>query len=101
MPHEPGEWVRLLKAEYGTAQGPSAGEHGDGEMREVPGGAACEIFAVERNTGWLTLHFELEDSGPREPFRVELIASSEDVEPAGKPPYKGWGGEMPDPPPDL
>jgi hypothetical protein len=100
MEYEPGQWVRLIEAQYGTAQGPSV-EHGDGEMREVPAGAVCEVFAVDRTTSWLTLHFDLEDSGPREPYRVELIVGPKEVEPTRRPRYGGWDGTLPHPPTGL
>ena len=95
-----GDWVRLYESQYGTAQGPSA-KHGDGRPWEVPAGGVCEVFSVDQTTGWLTLHFDLDDSGPREPYRVEVIVEPDEVEIAKKPPYQGWDGVMPDPPPDL
>jgi hypothetical protein len=60
----------------GFAQGPDA-EHGDGAPREIPAGALCEIYAIDRTTGWVTIHFDLVDSGPKQPFRVEAIVDAD------------------------
>jgi hypothetical protein len=79
-----GDMVRLREAQYGFAQGPSAA-HGDGRACEVPAGAMCEVFAIDRTTGWLTMHFDLVESWPREPFRVEIILAADDVEATGSP----------------
>jgi hypothetical protein len=67
-----GDPVRTREPLMGFAQGPSA-EHGDGAPREIPGGALCEVVAIDRTTGWVTVHFDLDDSGAREPYRVEAI----------------------------
>jgi hypothetical protein len=71
-----GDWVRTREPLMGFAQGPSA-EHGDGAPREIPAGAPCEIFSVERRTGWVTIHYELDSGGSREPYRVETITEPE------------------------
>lgn len=80
-----GDHVRTKAALTGIAQGPSK-KHGDGRPCEIPAGAVCEVFDVERTSGWLTLHYELEASGPREPYRCEAVAFPEQVEPAARPP---------------
>jgi hypothetical protein len=95
-----GDRVRLLRSEYGTAQGPSS-EHGDGAPREVPAGALCEVFSLNETLGWLTLHYDLDYSGAHEPYRVELVVEPDDVESAEPPPFQGFDGTMPDPHPDL
>ena len=100
MAYAVGDYVRLLNDEVGTAQGPSR-EHGDDEMREVPAGSVCEIFGIEETPRWLTLHFALDDSGPREPYRVEIIVGEDAVEPTDPPPRHGWDGVMAPPPADL
>jgi len=85
-----GDWVRLRESQYGTAQGPSD-KHGDGRPWEVPSGAVCEVISVDGTTGWLTLHFDLDDSGAHEPYRVEVIVEPDDVDPAEPPPLQGLG----------
>lgn len=94
--YQTGGWVKLREAHYGTAQGPSA-EHGHGRPWEVPAGAICEVFGIDATAGWLTLHFDLDESGPREPYRVEVIVEPKDIEPTQKPAYQGWDGVTPDP----
>jgi hypothetical protein len=89
---KPGDWVRTVESLVGTAQGPSA-EHGDGALREIPIGARCEVFDVEGTTGWLTVHYDLEDSGPLESYRVEAIAEPRQLVPATRP-------RLPDPIPE-
>jgi len=81
---KPGDWVRTSEPLMGFAQGPSA-EHGDGAPREIPAGALCEVFSVERTTGWVTVHDDLDDSGPREPYRVEAIAEPDMLTSAERP----------------
>lgn len=82
---KPGDHVRTKVTLTGTAQGPSEA-HGDGGHCEIPAGGVCEVFDVERNTGWLTLHYDLEESGPLEPYRCEAIAFPDQVEPGPRPP---------------
>ena len=67
----------------------------------MPSGAVCEVLSVDRTSGWITLHFDLDDSGAHQPYRVEVIVERDDIDPAEPPPYKGWDGVMPEPPPDL
>jgi hypothetical protein len=81
---KPGEFIRTRQALLGVAQGPSA-EHGDGAPCEIPAGSLCEIYDVQPTLGWLTLHFELLDSGPRQPYRCEAIATAQQVQPASRP----------------
>lgn len=69
----------------GFAQGPDP-DRGDGAPREIPSGAVCEVFDVETSTGWVTVHFDLEDSGPREPYRVEAIVEPGSLTSASRPP---------------
>ena len=71
-----GDWAYTGKSILGFAQGPSA-EHGDGAPREIPAGALCEIYSIDQTTGWVTIHFDLVDSGPKQPFRIEAIVDAE------------------------
>jgi hypothetical protein len=82
---KPGDHVRTKVPLRGTARGPSAA-HRDGCPREIPTGGSCDLFDVARITGWLTLHYDLDESGPREPYRCEAIAFSDQAEPAARPP---------------
>ncbi|HMJ37095.1 MAG TPA: hypothetical protein VK501_24535 [Baekduia sp.] len=70
---KPGDYVRTCEPAMGFAQGPHRDQHGDGQPREIPAGALCEIFSINRATGWVTVHFDLDDSGQKEPYRVEAI----------------------------
>jgi len=95
---KPGDFVRTREALTGIARGPSS-EHGDGRACEIPRGALCEVYEVQELLGWVTVHFDLEDSGPREPFFCEAVTTEDRLEPAkrpGPPPIM-----MPEPPPDL
>jgi hypothetical protein len=69
-----------------------------GVDREPAGRSHVHTGATASGDAELTLHFELDDSGPREPYRVEMIVEAPDVDPAKRPPYRGWDGIMPDPP---
>jgi hypothetical protein len=71
-----GDWAYTGKPILGFAQGLSA-EHGDGAPREIPAGALCEIHSIDQTTGWVTIQFDLENSGPKQPFRVEAIVDAE------------------------
>lgn len=80
-----GDYVCAKVALNGTAQGRSSA-HGDGGPCEIPRRGLCEVFDVERITGWLTLHHDLDESGSLEPYRCEAIAFPDQVEPATRPP---------------
>ena len=75
-PCEVRDWAYTGRPIRGFAQERSA-EHGDGEPREIPAGAFCEIDSIDQTTGWVTIHFDLVDSGPKQPFRVEAIVDAE------------------------
>lgn len=59
------------------------------------------MFAVDPSTGWLAVHFDLDDSGERGPYKVEVIVDVDNVDVPKNPPYQGWDGTMPDLPADL
>ena len=79
-----GDCVYTTEPVLGFAQGPLA-DYGDGAPREIPIGASCEIYAIDPTTGWVTIHFDLEDSGPKQPFRVEAIVDAEILAPRARP----------------
>lgn len=81
---KPGDWVRTTEPLMGFAQGPSAA-HGDGAPQEIPAGGLCEVFSIDVKTGWVTVHFDLDDSGPREPYRIEAITEAEKLATARRP----------------
>jgi hypothetical protein len=74
---KPGDWVRTHEPAMGFAQGPYPDEHGDGAPREIPADALCEVVSIDRTLGWVTIHFDLDDSGPKQPYRVEAIVEPE------------------------
>lgn len=71
-----GDWAYTGKPILGFAQGLSA-EHSDGAPRDIPAGALREIYSIDQTTGGVTIHFDLEDSCPQQPFRVEAIVDAE------------------------
>jgi hypothetical protein len=81
---KPGDWVSPRGPLMGFAQGPSL-DHGDGAPREIPAGALCEVFSMDRTTGWITVHFDLEDSGSLQPYRIEAITEPEFLTAAQRP----------------
>jgi hypothetical protein len=81
---KPGDVVRTREPLMGFEQGPST-EHGDGAPREIPADGLCEVFSIDRTTGWITVHFDLDGSGPREPYRVEAITEREMLTAARRP----------------
>jgi hypothetical protein len=93
-----GDFMLLKTASMGFAQGPSA-THGDGAPRKISAGSRCEVFDVDRTTGFITVHWDLEDSGAHEPFRVSAIVGREDLDPAQRPAPPEM--QLPDPPDDL
>jgi hypothetical protein len=42
----------------------------------------CEVYEVQDLLGWVTVHFDLEDSGPREPFFCEAVTTEDRLKPA-------------------
>jgi len=80
-----GDFVRTREALAGIARGPSAA-HGDGQSCEVPSGAVCEVYDIEEGLGWVTVHFDLEDSGPNQPYFCEAITTQDKLAPASRPP---------------
>jgi hypothetical protein len=79
-----GDWVRTREPLMGFAQGPSV-EHGDGAPREIPAGAPCQVFSVERSTGWVSIHDDLDFGGSFDPYRVEAIIEPEMLTAATRP----------------
>lgn len=68
----------------GFAQGPSVAG-GDGAPREIPAGGLCEVFSIDTATGWVTIHFDLDESGPRQPYRIQAITESQMLSAARRP----------------
>jgi hypothetical protein len=92
-----GDWVYTTDPVMGFAQGPSAG-HGHGSPREIPAGALCEVYAIEPVRDWVTIHYDLEDSGPREPFRIQATVELAELRPGLRPslpPIIPEGSEFP------
>ena len=81
---KPGDWVRTREPLMGFAQGPSAA-HGDGASREIPAGGLCEVFSIDATTGWVTVQYDLLDSGPHEPYRIEAITDRDTLTAAQRP----------------
>jgi len=92
-----GDWVRTTEPEMGTAQGPT-GTVGDGQPREIPVGAVCEVFSVEPRLQWATIHYELAYGGHRDPFRIEAVVDFDRLEATSRPVPVAF--DVPLPPPD-
>ncbi len=82
---ENGMKVRLLKAEYGIAEGKSEA-HGAGQYREVASGTLGEVMGQDETTGWVEVIFPLKNSGPMEPYHVRCFLSPGDVKVVAYPP---------------
>jgi hypothetical protein len=71
--------VRLKEDGYGMAVGKSEA-HGAGQYQTVPAGSVGEVLAQDPTTGWVECIFPLDDSGPMEPYHVQLFCEPSDIE---------------------
>lgn len=76
--------VRLKNDGMGQAQGPEAGQYGDGEYRNVPAGTLGEVRHQDERTGWVEVAFPLDDTGSHEPFHVVMYLTPSEIEPTNQ-----------------
>lgn len=84
-----GEVVRLKSEEYGVAVGKSEA-HGAGSYRLVPEGSTGEVMGQDPTTGWVEVIVQLTDSGPMEPYHVQLFAEPSILEHTDTPNQDNW-----------
>lgn len=75
----PPEIVRIKDDAYGMAVGKSE-ENGAGQYQLVPAGSTGEVIAQDSTTGWVEVIVPIDDSGPMEPFHVQLFMEPSDLE---------------------
>lgn len=74
-----GQIVRLKNNVFGTAVGKSDA-HGAGQYQEVQAGATGEVLGQDPTTGWVEVIVPLDDSGPMEPYHVQLFCEPGDLD---------------------
>lgn len=72
----PGDWVRVSEPLIGFAQRPS-GTMAIVRRWRFPPARCARCSQLKRTTGWVTVHYDLGDSGRHKPGRVEAIVEPE------------------------